>query len=156
MSEQVKLQRIIQKRPLIIGIGNPLRGDDAAGIETVKTLHSNGYPHTLIVGSNPENYLQRIAEMPGEARLWVDIVNFAGEPGSWRIFSRNEIGHFAISTHNFSLELIFDFLQSLHSVPDFCLGIQPEQTALGTSLSPIVRKTIKELTQLIVTIWKNR
>jgi hydrogenase maturation protease len=155
VNEQVKLREIVQKHPLIIGIGNPLRGDDAAGIELVQRLQAQGYPHTLIVESNPENYLQRIAGMPGEVRLWVDIVNFAGEPGSWRIFSHSEIGHFAISTHNFSLELIFDFLHALRPVPDFCLGIQPEQTALGASLSPVVRKTIGELTQLIGTIWEN-
>ncbi len=147
------LETLIRQESLIIGIGNTLRGDDAAGLELVGLLQKQGYPATLLVGGNPENYLNKIAAVPCTNRLWVDIVHFNGTPGEWRLFSSQEIGHYAISTHNFSLELLFKYLNTIQPAEDVCLGIQPQQTSLGESLSRPVYQTIQELSTRIMEIW---
>lgn len=150
------LNQIIQLHPLIIGIGNTIRGDDAAGILLTRHLQSAGYSPVLIVEGNPENYLGKISTLPGSARLWVDVVNFGGESGDWRVFRSHEIDHFAISTHNFSLSVLFNYLKTLRPVPDYCLGIQPHLIELGETVSPAVRKTVSELAKHILAQTGNR
>jgi len=144
-----QLAQIIQMKPLIIGIGNELRGDDAAGILLVQNIQKLGYPYTLVVGGNPENYLQKIMAMPGESRLWIDTINWGAVAGEVKIFQSEEIKHFAISTHNFSLAIITKFLDEFRSIPDFFLGIQPQRLDLGSELSKPVLKSIDRITKII-------
>ena len=144
-----QLKQILATQPLIIGIGNELRGDDGAGVILVEKIRSAGYKNTLTVGGNPENYLQKIMTLPGASRLWIDAINWGASAGKIRIFSPEEIKHFAISTHNFSLSLITKFLNESRPLPDFFLGIQPEDLALGKSLSGPVSNTVDQLAEMI-------
>lgn len=146
---QKQLAQIVQLRPLIIGIGNELRGDDAAGILLVQNIQKLGYPYTLVVGGNPENYLQKIIAMPAESRLWIDTINWGATAGQIKIFQPEEITHFAISTHNFSLALITKFLNESRAIPDFFLGIQPQSLDLGSELSKPVLKSVHRLTKIL-------
>ena len=150
MSGTAKLKEILALKPAIVGIGNTLRGDDGAGVELVERLIAHGYHNALIVFSNPENYLQKIAAMPGGARLWIDIINWNAAPGSFRIFSSGEIGQFAISTHNFSAEVLVEFLSNLKDVPDYFLGIQPEKLTLGEGLSKPVADALERLFRILI------
>ncbi len=152
MDEQLtKLKKILKSTPLIIGIGNELRGDDAAGIVLVEKLQEGGYPTALNVYGNPENYLRKISEMSGKSRLWIDIINWGGKPGEFRIIESGEINHFAVSTHNFSPVVLFSFLKEFRDIPDYFLGIQPESMQLGRPVSPGVEKTIQFLLGCIIT-----
>jgi hydrogenase 3 maturation protease len=144
-----QLKQIISTKPLIIGIGNELRSDDGAGIILVQQIQKSGYKNTLIVGATPENYLQKIIALPGESRLWIDAINWGSPAGGYKIFQKEEINHFAISTHNFSLTVITKFLNEFRPIPDFILGIQPENLKLGENLSPQVEHIVNELAGII-------
>ncbi len=143
------LRKILLQRPLILGIGNELRGDDAAGVALVRRIAQSGYSPTLLVYANPENYLERIARIPHTVRLWIDIVHFGAKPGEFRIFRPEEIEQFAISTHNFSLTVVFRYLQASRPAEDFLLGIQPAATALGAPLSAPVQRRVALLADFI-------
>ncbi len=151
---QKQLNEILLKIPVIIGIGNEMRGDDGAGIEIIKRLQKNGISNTLAVNSTPENYLQKIAMMPGNARLWIDIINWNGEPGETKIFDTDTISHYTISTHNFSLVVIINFLKDLKNVQDYFLGIQPQNLTLGDPISKPVAETVDVLVEYIITHTK--
>lgn len=151
-----QLNEILLKTPVIIGIGNEMRGDDSAGIEIIKRLQKNGISNTLAVYSTPENYLQKITMMPGNARLWIDIINWNGEPGETKIFDTDTISHYAISTHNFSLIVIINFLKELKNVQDYVLGIQPQNLTLGDPISMPVAKTVGILVEYIITGMENK
>jgi len=150
-----QLNEILLKTPVIIGIGNEMRGDDGAGIEIIKRLQKNGISNTLAVYSTPENYLHKIAIMPGNVRLWIDIINWNGEPGETKIFDTDTISHYAISTHNFSLVVIINFLKEIKNVKDYFLGIQPQNLTLGDPISRPVSKTVDILVEYIITHMKN-
>ncbi len=156
MNDIKKLKDILSLFPAIIGIGNPLRGDDGAGVLLVEGLIRNGYSNALIVGATPENYLMKITQMPGEARLWVDVINWNAQPGDWRIFEKQEIGQYAVSTHNFSPVVLTDFLSTTRNVPDYFLGIQPEKLNLGDEITPAVKSTVNELTNTIIQAFRKR
>jgi len=146
------LQSIIKLKPIIIGMGNELRGDDAAGIQLVQKLQQMGYPSTLVVFDTPENYLQKIAAMEGDARLWVDIINWDSAPGDYKIFLPDEIQHFAVSTHNYSPTVLIEYLAPQRAIPDYFLGIQPQNLSLGSKISEPVQRTIKKLAHMIKNI----
>ena len=151
-----RLPEILAQHPLIIGIGNELRGDDAAGIELVRRLDQAGYSPTLLVYTNPENYLRRISQIPHTVRLWVDIVHLVGRPGEFRILQAEEIDQVAISTHNFSLTVVFRFLQETHPADDFLLGIQPKSTELGAALSQEVSQSISAIARFILEVRRTK
>jgi len=150
MVNSVTLQSVLALRPAIIGIGNELRGDDGAGIAIIKKLLHIGYPSALAVYDTPENYLQKIATMEGESRLWIDVINWDSEPGNYRIFLPKDIHHFAISTHNYSPTVLLEYLKPLRPLPDYFLGIQPLDLSLGSQISAVVENAMEE----IITISK--
>ena len=144
------LNDILDLNPIFIGIGNESRGDDAAGIKIVKRLNDYGYKNTIIVYANPENYLNKIASMTGNCRVWVDIINWGVKAGEIRILTAEESKQYAISTHNFSLDVLFKFLKYSKTIPDYILGIQPSTLDLGSNMSRPVRKTVNFLSNYIL------
>lgn len=148
------LEKILSDSPLIIGIGNELRGDDAAGIKLISKLQDAGFSNSLNVSSNPENYLVKISRMPGNCRLWVDTVNWNSTPGTIRIFTADESQQFAISTHNFSPKILFKYLQDFKNIPDYLLGIQPQSIELGSEMSEPVRNTVDFLVEYFLSKTK--
>ena len=153
-SEETKilkqLQSIISENPLVICIGNELRGDDGAAIVFGKALENIGFVNTLLVYDTPENYLQKIGSHPADCRLWVDVVNWGAAPGSFTVFRPDEIQHFAISTHNYSPVVLLQYLKNFRDIPDYFLGIQPADMSLGKQLSPPVSETIKRITEFLI------
>jgi hydrogenase 3 maturation protease len=145
-----KLQSIMSENPLIICIGNELRGDDGAGIVIGRSLEKIGSVNTLLVYDTPENYLQKIVTYPADCRLWVDVVNWGAAPGSFTLFRPDEIQHFAISTHNYSPIVLLQYLKNFRDIPDYFLGIQPADMSLGKQLSPPVSETIERITEFFI------
>ena len=148
MTQLNELQSILNLRPLVIGIGNELRGDDGAGITITEKLLNMGYSNAIAVFDTPENYLQKIASMEGESRLWIDVINWDSQPGNYKIFLPEEIHHFAISTHNYSPTVLLEYLKPLRPIPDFFLGIQPATLDLGDPISPAVQDAINNIVKI--------
>jgi hydrogenase 3 maturation protease len=151
-----RLEAIILEKPLVICIGNELRGDDAAGIIFGQNLQKMGYSDTLLVFDTPENYLQKIISIPTGCRLWVDVMNWGAIPGSFTILNPNEVQHFAISTHNYSPVVLQEFLKNYRDIPDYFLGVQPLDISLGNKLSEPVSAIIKHLTDFFIRTVQNR
>ena len=145
-----QLKSIILEKPLVICIGNELRGDDAAGIIFGQNLQKMGYSDTLLVYDTPENYMQKILSIPNRSRLWVDIMNWGATPGSFTILNPNEVQHFAISTHNYSPVVLLEFLKTYRDIPDYFLGIQPLDITLGNKLSKPVSAIIRRLADFFI------
>jgi hydrogenase 3 maturation protease len=145
-----QLDTIISEEPLVICIGNELRGDDGAGINFGQNLLNGGYENTILVFDTPENYLQKIISMPGNCRLWVDVMNWGANPGSFNILDPTEVQHFAISTHNYSPVVLLEFLRTYRDIPDYFLGIQPLDISLGNQITQPVSATIKQLSDFFL------
>jgi len=139
MDTDSQLLKILKKQPQ----------DDGAGVYLTQSLIDAGYSKALVVHSNPENYLQKINSINTEFRLWIDVVNWSAEPGEFRLFSLDEIDHIAISTHNFSLTVLINYLNQIKHAKDYLLGIQPVSIQLGEGLSLPVANTIDQLLLLM-------
>jgi hydrogenase 3 maturation protease len=130
---------------VFIGLGNPLRGDDAAGLIFLNRLHAlNQFKEAYFieVGTNPENYLQQIVNCPASLVVFIDTSKWGGQPGEITWLPSDKIETIAISTHAFSIKMVEEYLQSERQFDFRYLVIEPEQMDMGESLSKSVSKSL--------------
>jgi hydrogenase 3 maturation protease len=130
---------------LFIGIGNVLRTDDGAGVYISQRITEQGHVKTLTVEVSIENYIQKISSYHADNIILIDSVSFNQAPGYYCLVPVCELLDFTTNTHNISLRNISDFL----SGSIYILGIQPETIKFGEGLTSSVKKSAKEIIQLI-------
>ncbi len=118
MVEQLK--KIIGKKSFVIlGVGNPQRGDDYVGSYIVSKLKTQ---NKIDCGPVPENFTGKIRALNPEIIIIVDAIDFGGEPGE-RMFTEAEKAEgAALSTHSLPLSL---FCKLFPESEVYLLGIQP-------------------------------
>ncbi len=136
---------LLSKKPLLVAIGNPLRGDDGAGIFLLDRLQGKIEARFLDGGTSPENYLAQIVHLAPAVVVFLDAVDLDEPPGTMRLLIPSELaGAAGVGTHGLSPRLAFDYLQSeLKDVSIFILGIQPKNCRLGEGLSEEVKAAIE-------------
>ena len=146
---------------IVLGIGNRLGGDDAAGPclvdmlnrrrHKVKILHSAEFA-AIDAGTAPESYTSVIRQRRPESLILVDAANMALPPGAFRTIPPEKISVLSFSTHHMPLSMFISYVQ------EFCgkillIGVQPERTEMTGGISKAVRKSI---TQLVDTVLEGR
>jgi len=125
-----------------VGLGNPFRGDDAAGLILFDRLENSPAlrgAQFIRAGANPENHLQEILDGGAALVVFIDAARFGGRPGEIVWVDENRIDSACVSTHAFSLRAVTGFLR-LHKPFVFrVLAVQPGATGFGAALSPAVR-----------------
>ena len=132
---------------IFVGLGNELRGDDAAGLLFIEKLKDiPGFTGSLFITArtNPENYLQKILDSKRNVIVFIDAVRFGGKAGEISWIDPHDIEHLSISTHAFSLKMVEQYLQNNRQFDFKYLGIEPLGTNNGDHLSSQV------LTQMAV------
>lgn len=143
---------------IVLGIGNPLGGDDAAGPCLVdmlnhrqhkaKTLHSAEIT-AVDAGTAPESYTSVIRQHRPELLILIDAADMGLPPGALRTIPPDKISVLSFSTHHMPLSMFISYVQ------EFCgkillIGVQPERTEMGKHLSKVVRKSMAELVEAIL------
>jgi len=131
-------------RPVhIVGVGNPIRQDDAVGLEIVSSLRrrlgARPSPNFIIHPPSPmpERLLSRVASSGGRMMVF-DAVQANRAPGavvSARL-SDTKYGYFA--THNIPLRLIPGVSAGLDR--SLLVGVQPGWLDVGEELSAAVKE----------------
>jgi hydrogenase 3 maturation protease len=130
------LKRVNPETLLICGIGNSLRADDAVGPLAVADLKDHF--RVLNCGSTPENYVFKIERMKPEVVIYIDAVDFSGEPGEIRLFEAEEIIESRLgqpSTHLIPLGETLKMLKEVTRADVYLLGVQPRSITFGDPLS---------------------
>lgn len=138
-----ELGRRLQGKVALLGVGNPLWGDDGAGPALIRRLE--GRVPALLVdgGESPESYWGKIVAYRPQTVLVVDAVNWGGEPGSVALLGEVEENGAPLSTHRVSLNLLLDLLRAETRADVFVLGIQPKVVAFNAEMCPEVRRTVE-------------
>ncbi len=147
------LLEILKTRPLLIlGIGNPLRGDDAIGhllAEGLESLDREGF-QAHAVGTAVENAMSWIRQMAGGTLLLVDAVfDESLEEGAWALYPPGQIDSICHSTHSIPLSMLISFWQN--EVPGLqvhFLGISIRSNTEMAPLSSKLRQTLASLKSL--------
>ena len=91
---------------IILGIGNPLGGDDAVGSYVARRLNEKlkekSVPHEVTAidaGPAPESYTSVIRRKQPEQLILVDAADMGLPPGSIRILPQDKIATLSFSTH---------------------------------------------------------
>ena len=139
------LKKNLRGRLCVVGVGNRLRGDDAAGPELIDRLGGQGRLHCLDAGVAPENYLEKIVQIKPDTVLLVDAIDFGGAAGALRFLPAEQVAGGGLSSHALSLQVACDYLRQRASVRIFILGIQPAQLKLNSPLSVAVSAAVAKL-----------
>lgn len=141
---------IMKGKTVIVGIGNPLRGDDGFGPALIGRLQGKIPLICIDAGNAPENYLGRIAREEPDTILLVDAAHLDLEPGQYRILKPEEILKCGLTTHDMSSRMLIDFLQNQTQASIFMLAVQPLNISLGEPISECLSKTLDEIEMLIM------
>lgn len=143
------IQKFLKKKTVIIGIGNSLKGDDAAGYYIAEKLKGKlKNIGVLSVAASVENYLGRIKESNPDSIIIIDSVSFGGKPGEIRIFSPEQLLDISPSTHALSLPDLLE-IYNLKSKTTI-LGIQPKNIRFGEEMSEEVKKSAEKIISLFL------
>ena len=136
----------------LVGVGNELRNDDAAGLEVASAIRSSlgaspGPGVKAYAGSNaPERLLSMLATKKGRIVIF-DAVEASLEAGTvvFRPMADTKYGFFG--THNIPLKLIPGLAERLGDV--FLVGIQPSSLEFGQGLSDRVRESVGRIVGVV-------
>ena len=146
---------------IVIGIGQSLRGDDAAGLEAVRRWQAK-YPGTA---NRPEVRVET-SELPGlgllhllegvQAAVLVDAVQSGAQPGTLHRLGPDDLSSFtpdAGSAHGWGVAETLQLGRSLSPSLAECrltlIGIAAQRFELGAGLSPQVEAALAEAVELI-------
>ncbi len=137
-------------RLLIIGVGNRMRGDDAAGCSAARILRGRlkGRGDVLVMdcGGVPENFTLEMKKFQPSHILFIDAVDMGLKPGEARIVEGEELTGRSLSTHRQSLKILFSVLrEGIPGVKIKLLGIQPKTIDFGAGISYKVRVGLRSV-----------
>ncbi|MFO8007432.1 MAG: hydrogenase 3 maturation endopeptidase HyCI [Candidatus Brocadiia bacterium] len=130
---------------VVLGIGSRLRGDDAVGAVVAERLAQAGLERALDCGGVPENFLGRIERLEPRDILFVDAVDFGGEPGQIAFFGGEKFAPQSVSTHSAGLSPLMDFLSAGGEVTCWVLAVQPADTTYGAEMSEPVQRAAERI-----------
>jgi hydrogenase 3 maturation protease len=136
---------IVRGRVVVVGIGNALRADDAAGPMLAEALRCRFPDRVFDVGEVPENYLGPIRRARPDTILLVDAADFGGVPGEVRVVSGDEVGGLALGTHAPPLSVFMEVAAADTGASVRLVAVQVTSTELGRTMSQDVRATVERL-----------
>lgn len=141
---------------LVIGVGNPLMGDDGIGIAAVTRLRDEWEwddDVTFVDGGTWGMNLLHLIE--GARRLlFLDAID-AGEPaGTQIILTRAEIPRYfalKLSPHQIDLREVLALAELRGALPEttMVMGLQPDRVELSLELSPVADAQIDALVSAV-------
>lgn len=141
--------------PVVIGVGNPDRGDDAAGREVVRRLRGLSAAEARIVEIEGEATAV-LARLERAGAVWLIDASFSGAPpGTIRRFdaaaTRLPRSAFGISSHGFGLGEALELAETLGMLPEPCVvyAIEGGNFDVGAPLSPDVARAVEEVAERV-------
>ncbi len=145
--------RLRGKRTVILGIGNPLQGDDAIGPSLVDFLHGRVDATLINAGEVPENYLSSIRAAQPEVVLIIVALELGAEPGCVAVMDADRLRAIENFTRNPGLAFLAVMIQDGTGAEVILVGVQPEATAFAADLSNPVHQTLHSLEALLVDVY---
>jgi hydrogenase maturation protease len=137
---------------LIIGLGNPLRGDDGVGVRVAQALAAQALPSSVEVMDGGTQGLGIVSLLEGRQRvIVVDAADVGRAPGQFVRFTLAETRLLGedqhLSIHAAGLRDALLLAQALKVLPDdvVIFGVQPANLEWDNSLSPEVEDALPGL-----------
>lgn len=149
---EMRLRRIGTGKLAIVGVGNPLKGDDFAGSLVVKRLkrkfaHRKNRTLLLDAETTPENLTDKIRAFGPETVIFVDSAVMGCPPGTIKLVDLQDTEYPYFSTHNLPLRLLIGLMGD--SPRAFLLGIEPLTTDFGEKMSREVKLACESVVDVV-------
>jgi hydrogenase 3 maturation protease len=143
-------------RVAIVGIGQALRGDDAAGVVVARALRGLRLDceHLLVIdaGPAPENYTGPLRRFAPDLVVLIDAAQMDAPPGAVQWVDWRSASGLSASTHTLPCAITGQYLVAQLGCEVALLGIQPANTCIGARLSGAVRRSAQTLVQQLVEV----
>lgn len=147
-----------QTLPLIIGIGNEYRSDDAVGLVVARRLKEILADSAIVLEQGGDGAALMEAWRGAETVIIIDATLSGAAPGTIRQFDASTQPipkiSFRCSTHAFSLAEAIELARALGELPRLLVvyGIEGENFAAGLGLSPEVEKAADEVARQLLAV----
>jgi hydrogenase 3 maturation protease len=135
----------------VVGIGNTMRNDDAAGVFVARKLLQRqcaaDASHLLVIqaGHAPENVSGELRAFAPDLILLVDAAEMRDVPGTICWVPIQLIEGMSASTHSLPLSMLARYLTLELNCVVALIGIQPKSNAVGEIVSEEVSQAIDEI-----------
>lgn len=161
--DQAKTNHLAKNNSLpkiaIIGIGNELNGDDAAGVLIVRKIKNNlpENKQILIVEGSiaPENHTGVIRSFKPDWIWLFDAADLGDKPGSVQLIDLEKVQSIGADTHRLAPTLLLSFLSLELEFKAFLFGINPESVEPFTEVSDTIEKSIENTSKFFLLWLKN-
>ncbi|OFV79707.1 MAG: hypothetical protein A2Y78_05380 [Acidobacteria bacterium RBG_13_68_16] len=141
---------------VVVGVGNPLRGDDAAGCLVARRLHGTPGVRVIEAEEVPESFVGDIAAAVPDAVALVDAVDLGREPGAVAVLEKEQVAKYAPTTHRMPLSLVMEVAHRRTGADVFLIAVQPSRLAFGAAVSPEVSESVELVAALLSRLIRAR
>jgi hydrogenase 3 maturation protease len=145
--------RLRGRQTVILGIGNPLRGDDAIGPILVDALQGRVDATLNNAGEVPENYLNAIQAACPQVVLIIVALELGAEPGYLAVMDADRLRAIENFTRNPGLTFLAVMIQDGTGAEVILLGVQPKATSFAAELTRPVNQTLQRLENMLVNVY---
>jgi hydrogenase 3 maturation protease len=128
MDLEAQLAAWMQGEVVVVGIGNPLRGDDAAGSMVASRIEALPSVSVIDAEDVPENYVAAVVNRRPDTIVLIDSVDSDSAPGSVVLLSRDQLAGYCPSTHRVPVSLLMRLFERETHARVVLIGIQPAHT----------------------------
>jgi hydrogenase maturation protease len=146
-----------QTLPLIIGIGNEYRGDDAAGLIVARRLKEGLTDSAIVIEQGGDGAALMEAWRGAETVIIIDAVMSGAAPGTIHRFDANAQplpkDAFRLSTHAFGVAEAIELARALGELPRGLIvyGIEGKNFTAGVGLSSEIENAVGEAARQALT-----
>jgi len=150
------------ERVAILGIGNELNGDDAAGVIAARKLSPIVRGRDFIAGSRspafliieaglaPEAFTGPLRRFLPDLVILIDAAELGEPPGTIRWFDWTSVEGMSASTHTLPPSVLSQYLMKELGCQVMLIGIQPKQLEFDQQVSDEVQKAVAQVVQALI------
>lgn len=143
-----RLKDIDPGRIVFVGVGNRMRGDDAIGPALIDLIKQD-VPHAIDADGAPENVTSAIRRLKPSVIVFLDAASLGEAPGNARIVESGDMEKLEASVHNFSLDVVMEYLKGETGADVFLVGVQPQRVGEGEGISPELKKPLEHIASIL-------
>ena len=144
-------------RIVLLGVGNELQGDDAAGLLVIRAIERrlDSNPAVLILegGVAPENFTANIRRFCPDVVIFLDAADMGAEPGTVQLIPLDRVDGFSASSHIQPLSVLSEFIIAEMGCRVEILGIQAQTMEMGAGVSEMVRKAAFQVADELIDLF---
>lgn len=144
-----RLASRIQGSVIVMGIGNPCRGDDAAGSLVAQQISDLPGVRVIDAQDVPEHYLCQVVNQRPDTVVLIDSVDLGAAPGSVALLEKDQVADYWPSTHRMPVSLLMNFVAQEAHVRILLIAIQPGQTVFMRPVSEEVHTSVASVAAVL-------